>query len=145
MSPTTTETVPYTRFSANLTGSLAQISKMIEDNAKMIDMIQELAIELTNAIGTLHALIVKYAGVANAILDVLLPLLRGLPIIPKNVMTMLTNLESMTQQIIDGQAATAKTITEVQKGLRAGDVSTLQSHAGDLQNLTRNLVGMLPK
>lgn len=145
MLPPNNAPASYTRFSAKLTGSLAQISKMIEENAKMIDLIQEVALELTNAIGTLHVLTVKYAGAANAILDVLLPILRGLPLIPKNVMEMLINLEKLTQQIIDGQADTNKTIAEVQTGLKTGDVTKLQSHAGELQKLTRSLLAILPK
>ena len=145
MFPTTNAPVSYTRFSTQLTGSLDQISKMIEENAKMIDLIQEVALELTNSISTLHTLTVKYAGIANSILDVLLPILRGLPLIPKNVMDMLASLESLTQQIIDSQAATGKTIADVQTGLSTGDVTKLQSHAGELQNLTRSLATILPK
>ncbi len=135
----------YTRFSARLTDSLDQISNMIEENARMIDTIQEVALELTNSIGTLHNLTVKYAGIANAILDVLLPILRNLPVIPKNVMDMLVNLESITQRIIDNQASTGKTISDVQLGLRTADMGKLQSHAGELQTLTRTLASILPK
>lgn len=138
-------TVPYTRFSTKLTGSLDQISKMIEDNAKVIDMIQDVALELTNAIGTLHTLTVKYAGTANAILDMLLPILRNLPIIPKNVMDMLVNLEAITQKIIDNKEETSKTISDVKSGLTTGDVAKLQTHSGALQNLTRSLTSILPK
>lgn len=138
-------TVPYTRFSTKLTGSLAQITKLIEDNAKMIDLIQEVALELTNSISTLHTLTVKYAGIANAILDVLLPILRGLPLVPQNVTDMLTNLERLTQQIIDSQTTTSKTITDVKTGLTTGDVTKLQDHADELQNLTRTLIAILPK
>jgi hypothetical protein len=145
MYSTTNTSGSYTPFSSQLTGSLDQISKMIEDNAKMIDLIQEVALELTHSIGTLHALTVQYAGTANAILDILLPILRGLPLIPKNVMDMLTGLESLTQQIIDSQASTSKTISDVQTGLSTGDVTKLQSHASDLQNLTRSLTAILPK
>jgi hypothetical protein len=145
MFPTANAPVSYTRFSTQLTGSLGQISKMIEENAKMIDLIQEVALELTNSISTLHTLTVKYAGIANAILDVLLPILRGLPLIPKNVMDLLASLESLTQQIIDSQATTGKTIADVQTGLSTGDVTKLQSHAGELQNLTRSLATILPK
>ena len=137
--------VPYTRFSSKLTGSLDQISKMIEDNAKMIDSIQEVALELTNSIGSLHTLTVKYAGIANAILDALLPIVRSLPIIPKNITDMLVNLESITQKIIDGQTSTGKTISDVQSGLKTGDVTKLQNHASDLQNLTKSLTAILPK
>jgi len=145
MLPTNTSTATYTRFSTKITGSLDQISKMIEENAKLMDLIQEVALELTNSIGTLHSFTVKYAGIANAILDLLLPILRGIPLVPKNVMAMLTNLESLTQLIIDGQAATSTIITDVQTGLSTGDVTKLQSHTGELQNLTRNLLSILPK
>ncbi len=135
----------YTKFSAKLTGSLDQISKMIEENAKMIDSIQEVALELTNSIGTLHTLTVKYAGIANAILDALLPIVKGLPLIPKNITDMLVNLEAITQKNIDSNASTSKTITDVQSGLKTGDIGKLQGHTTDLQNLTRSLSAILPK
>lgn len=140
-----TKPVTYTRFSSKLTGSLDQISKMIEDNAKMIDSIQEVALELTNSIGTLHTLTVKYAGIANGILDALLPIVKSLPIIPKNVTQMLVNLEAVTQKIIDNQASTGKTIADVNTGLRTGDVTKLQNHATELQTLTKSITAILPK
>ena len=111
----------------------------------MIDTIQEVALELTTSIGSLHQLTVKYAGVANNILDVLLPLIKNVPIIPKNVLSLLTNLEAITQKIIDNQASTSKTITDVQSGLKTGDVNKIKGHAGQLQALTKNLTSILPK
>jgi len=136
---------PYTHFSTQLTGSLDQITKMIQDNAEMIDLIQSVALELTHSIGTLHTLTVQYAGIAKAVLDILLPVLRGLPLIPANIMEMLTGLEGLTQQIVDNQASTSKTITDVQSGLSTGDVSKLQNHASDLRSLTQSLMAILPK
>jgi hypothetical protein len=118
---------------------------MIEEHKSMIDAIQEIALELTNSIGTLHTLTVKYAGIANNILDGLLPIAKGLPIIPKNILEMLINLESMTQKIIDSNAQTAKTISDVQSGLKTGDVNKIKGHAGELQNVTRAITAILPK
>ena len=137
--------VSYVKFSDKLTDSLNDISIMIQDHKNMIDTIQEVALELTNSIGSLHTLTVKYAGIANSILDGLLPIARGLPIIPKNILQMLINLESITQKIIDNQAQTSKTITDVQSGLKTGDVNKIKSHAGELQNVTRTLTAILPK
>ncbi len=134
----------YTKFSSKLTGSLDQIGKMIEDNARMIDSIQEVALELTGSIGALHTLTVKYAGIANQVLDVLLPLMQKIPLIPPKLTQFATDLEKLTQKIIDGQAATNKTITDVRSGLQTGDVSKLQSHTGELQNLTKTLSAILP-
>lgn len=143
----TVKAVPmrFTPFSKKLTGTIDQFSEMIEENAKIIDMIQEMALELTTSISTLHTLTVKYASTANAILDALLPLLRNLPIVPKKVMDMLVNLESITQKIIDNQAATSKTINDVRSGLTTGDVSKLENLSGELKNLTSSLTSILPK
>lgn len=133
------------KFSDKLTDSLRDITGMIEEHKTMIDSIQEVALELTNSIGTLHTLTVKYAGIANNILDGLLPIAKGLPIIPKNILEMLINLESITQKIIDSKDQTTRTITDVQTGLKTGDVNKIKGHAGELQNVTRTLTAILPK
>lgn len=137
--------VSYVKFSDKLSDSLNDISKMIQDHKNMIDTIQEVALELTNSIGSLHTLTVKYAGIANSILDGLLPIAKGLPIIPRNILQMLINLESVTQKIIDNQTQTSKTITEVQSGLKTGDVNKIKGHAGALQSVTKTLTSILPK
>jgi len=142
---TAAKSVSYVKFSDKLSMSLHDISRMIEEHKTMIDSIQEVALELTTSIGTLHTLTVKYAGIANNILDALLPIVNSLPIIPQGVKTLLTNLEAITQKIIDTNASTSKTITDVQSGLRTGDVNKIKGHAGQLQALTRSLTSILPK
>lgn len=132
------------KFSDKLTDSINDITKMIEEHKIMIDTIQDIALELTNSIGTLHTLTVKYAGIANNILDSLLPIAKGLPIIPKNIVEMLVKLESMTQKIIDSNAKTAKTITDVQSGLQTGDVNKIKGHADELKSVTNALKAILP-
>ncbi len=138
-------TVSFVKFSDKLTDSITDITKIIEQNKEMIDSIQEIAIELTSSIGSLHTLTVKYARTANQILDVLLPILKNLPIIPKNVMELLVSLESITQKIIDNDVATAKTITDVRSGLNTGDVNKIRGHADQLKNVTKTITAMLPK
>ncbi|MBI3159598.1 MAG: hypothetical protein HYZ26_08385 [Chloroflexi bacterium] len=135
----------YVKFSDKLTQSLNDIERMIQDHKDMIDAIQEVALELTGAIGTLHTLTVKYAGKANQILDALLPIVKNLPIIPKNVTALLVEMEKYTQNIIDTSARTAKTISDVHGGLQTGDVSKLKGHAGDLKTVTNTLTAILPK
>jgi hypothetical protein len=78
-------------------------------------------------------------------MDGLLPILRGLPIVPKKMMEMLVNLESVTQKIIDNQAETTKTINEVKAGLTTGDETKLQGLNDELQALTKSLGAILPK
>ena len=139
------DSASFVKFSDKLTSSINDITRIIEQNKEMIDSIQEVAIELTSSIGSLHALTVKYARIANQILDVLLPIVKNLPIIPKNVMDMLVSLESITQKIIDNEAATSKTITDVRSGLNTGDVNMIRGHADQLKAVTKTLTDMLPK
>ncbi len=133
------------KFSDQLTRSVTDVTKIIEQHKGMIDSIQEIALELTTSISSLHTLTVKYARTANGILDVLLPILKNLPLIPKSVMQLLVNLEVTTQKIIDNEGSTSRTIADVQSGLRTGDVNKIKGHAGQLQAVTRTLTAMLPK
>lgn len=142
---TPVKTGSIVRFSDQLTNSITDVAKIIEQHKGMIDSIQEIALELTTSIGTLHTLTVRYARTANQILDVLLPILKNLPLIPKNIMQMLVNLEVTTQKIIDNELSTTKTITDVSAGLRTGDVNKIKGHAGQLQAVTKTLTDMLPK
>jgi hypothetical protein len=135
----------FVKFSDKLTTSITDIAKIIEQHKEMIDTIQEIAIELTGSIGSLHTLTVKYAKTANSILDALLPIVRNLPIIPKNVTQMLVNLEGITQKIIDNEASTSRTIADVRSGLHTGDVNKIKGHAGQLQSVTRTLTSFIPK
>lgn len=134
----------FVKFSDKLTDSITDITKIIEQHKEMIDTIQEIAIELTSSIGSLHTLTVKYAKIANNILDALLPIVRNLPIIPKNVTDLLVSLESVTQKIIDNEASTSKTISDVRAGLHTGDVNKIKGHAGELQAVTRTLTSFIP-
>lgn len=134
----------YTRFSDKLTDSLDDISGMIRDHQEMIDSIQEIALELTAAIGSLHQLTLKYAGKANQILDILLPIIDNVPIIPKKVTKLLTDLERWTQGIIDNQAKTKKTIADVQSGLKTGNLKKIQGQTGELKRVTKTITGLIP-
>jgi hypothetical protein len=135
----------YTRLSTRVTGSLNQVSHLIEENAKLMDTVQELAIELTHSVGAMHTLAVRYAGRANSILDVLSPILRGLPFVPKKAKDLIGNLEGISQRIVSGQAARTKAIADVQSALNTGDVAGLRGHVGEIKSLTRSLTAILPK
>lgn len=143
--PQTAKPVSYVKFSDKLTASLNDIERMINENREMIDSIQEVAINLTDAMSGLHTLTVKYAGIANSILDVLLPIAKTMPIIPKNVTELLVNLEAITQKIIDGSEKTSKTIADVNSGLKTGDAAKLKGHASEIKSLTNALAAILPK
>lgn len=134
----------YVRFSDKLTDSLDDISGMIREHQGMIDSIQEIALELTEAIGSLHTLTVKYAGKINQVLDMLLPIVKNLPIIPKKLTKLLVDMEKWTQNIIDNQAKTNKTITDVRGGLKTGNIKKIQGQTGELKKVTRTITSLIP-
>mgnify|MGYP007130730881 CR=1 FL=1 len=72
-------------------------------------------------------------------------ILKNLPVVPKNVMQLLVNLESITQKIIDNEVTTAKTITDVNSGLKTGDANKLKAHAGQLKEVTKTITAIIPK
>ena len=54
-------------------------------------------------------------------------------------------VQQVTQKIIDNEASTTKTITDVRSGLNTGDVNKIRGHADQLKNVTKTITGMLPK
>jgi hypothetical protein len=134
----------YVKFSDKLTDSLQDITKMLNEHKEMIDAIQDVGIQLTGAIGTLHTLTVKYAGVVNKVLDMLLPLLKNFPFVPPALLEMATTMEKITQNIIDDSAKTSKAIQDVNVGLKTGDAARLRAHSGELKSVTQSLSAMLP-
>jgi len=134
----------YVRFSDKLTDSMDDISGMIREHQGMIDAIQEIALELTDAIGSLHQLTIKYAGKANQVLDILLPIIGSVPIVPKKVTKLLTDLEKWTQGIIDNKTKTNKTITDVKSGLKTGNLKKLQGQTGELKRVTKTITSLIP-
>jgi hypothetical protein len=141
--PTRPAAKGYVRFSDQLSGSLNNIAEMVQEHQGMIDSIQDVALELTEAIGSLHVLTVKYAGTANQFLDLILPVVKNLPIVPQKARDLLVNLERWTQQIIDSNAKTASAISDVKMGLKTGDVSKLKGHAVELQGVTKTLTSLV--
>ncbi len=136
--------VKYVRFSDKLTDSMDDISAMIREHQSMIDSIQEIALELTEAIGSMHTLALKYAGKINKLLDNLLPIVKNLPIIPKKVTKLLVDMEKMTQKIIDNKVRTHKTISDVKSGLKTGNMKKIQGQTDELKKVTRTITSLIP-
>lgn len=140
MPPSSSKATPsYVKFSERLTSSLRDIERTIGDSAQTVDAVQEVAITLTDSLENLHATLVRYAGIANSVLDAVLPIARTMPLIPKNVVELLTKLEATTQKIIDNSQKTSTLISDVNSGLKAGDLAKLKAHTGELQSLTTML------
>lgn len=140
----TNESGEYTKFSDKLTDSLDDITRMLNEHKAMIDAIQDVGIQLTSSFGSLHKVTVKYAGIVNGALDLMLPWLKKLPLVPPRFVEVGTALERITQKIIDSSVETAKAITDVNTGLKTGDVQRLQGHSSELKKVTQLLSAIVP-
>ena len=135
----------YVRFSDKLAGGLEDISRIIEENKATMDSIQEIGLALASAARALQAMAFKYVGMVDRLMDTAVPLLRNIPLVPKQTMKTIENLQNLANNIIDICATADKVITDVDEGLRNADVAKLNAHTGDLQKMTKALQKVLPK
>jgi hypothetical protein len=136
---------PYVPFSDKLVGSLEDISRIIEENKATMDSIQEIGLALARAARALQAMAFKYVGMVDRLLDNAVPILRSIPLVPKQTMKTIENLQDLANDILEVCTRADQVITDVDDGLRNADVTKLNRHSGDLQKMTRTLEKVLPK
>jgi methyl-accepting chemotaxis protein len=134
----------YVHFSDKLTGTLQDITKAIEENKEIIDTVQELGIDLSRTIASLSVTAIKYVKMVDSVLDLVVPVITGIPLIPKKTTDSLNNLRSLVDKIVASCEKSQQISADVEKGLVSGDVTKLKSHSADLKNVTASIRGILP-
>ena len=134
----------YVHFSDKMTESLMNINKVIQDNRSTLDSIQDMAVELTRAIRSLEAAAIKYVKMADQVLETLVPFLKGLPIVGKEVMEFATEAQAMAKKITTACEMAEKVLPGVEAGLTTADMNKLKASTGDVQQLTKSLQGLIP-
>jgi len=81
---------------------------------------------------------------ANAILNVVVPIIAKIPLVNPKVIQIASDMEKLTQKIIDNSSGREKVIQDVKAGLVNADVSKLKAHTGELQKVTKTLKAALP-
>jgi methyl-accepting chemotaxis protein len=135
---------PYTHFSDKLTQSLANINKVINDNKTTLDSIQDMAVELTRAIRSLQAVVMRYIETADKILDTIVPIVEGLPIIPAKIKEFAKDAQAMSQKITAASQMADRVLPSVEAGLTSADMTKLQASTKDVSELTKSLQAMIP-
>jgi hypothetical protein len=135
----------YVPFSDKLVGSLEDISRVIEENKATMDAIQEIGLALAGAARALQVMAFKYVGMVDRLLDTAVPILHSIPLVPKQTMKTIENLQKLANNIIDVCTRADKVITDVDAGLRNADVAKLNAHTGELQQMTKTLQRVLPQ
>jgi len=134
----------YVHFSDKLTGTLQDITKTIEENKEIIDTVQELGIDLSRTIASLSVTAIKYVKMVDSVLDMVVPVIINIPLIPKKTTESLNNLRSLVDKIVASCESSQKISTDVEKGLVSGDVTKLKSHSADLKKVTASIRDILP-
>jgi hypothetical protein len=134
----------YVHFSDKMTESLMNINKVVQDNKSTLDSIQDMAVELTRAISSLEAAAFKYVKMADQVLETIVPLLKGLPIVGKEVLEFATDAQAMAQKIVTACEMAEKVLPGVEAGLTTADMIKLKTSTGDVQQLTQSLQALIP-
>jgi hypothetical protein len=134
----------YVHFSDKMTDALMNINNVIEDNKSTLDSIQDMAVELTRAIRALQAVVMKYIGMADDILETVVPIMEGLPIFPQRVKEFAKDALVLAKKIAAASELAEKVLPGVEAGLTTADVTRLQASTGDVANLTKALQAMVP-
>jgi len=138
-----TPSTTYIHFSDRMTESLMNINKVVQENKKTLDSIQDMAVELTRAIRSLEAIAVKYVRMANHVLESLLPILKGLPLVGKEVLEFATEAQELSKKIATACDLAERVLPGVEAGLTSADMNKLQASTGQVQQLTKSLEGLL--
>jgi len=136
--------VKYVHFSEKMTESLMNINKVIQDNKSTLDSIQDMAVELTRSIRSLEAAAIKYVKMADHVLETLVPILKNLPLVGREVLEFASEAQAMAKKIVTACETAEKVLPGVEAGLTTGDMLKLKASTGDVQQLTRTLQGLLP-
>lgn len=134
----------YVHFSDKMTESLMNINRVIQDNRSTLDSIQDVSIELTRAIQSLEAAAIKYINMADKTLDTIVPILKKLPFVGKDVLDFTTEAQEFANKIVAACEMVEKVLPGVESGLTNADMAKLQSSTGDVKRLTDSLQALIP-
>lgn len=134
----------YVHFSDKMTESLMNINRVIQENKSTLDSIQDMAIELTRAIRSLQAVVMKYVDLADNILTTVVPLIENLPIVPARVKDFARDALDLAKKINTASELAEKVLPGVEAGLTSADMNKLQASTGEVARLTSTLQAMLP-
>ena len=73
-----------------------------------------------------------------------MPIIAKIPLVNPKVIQIASDMEKLTQKIIDNSSGREKVIQDVKAGLVNTDVSKLKAHTGELQKVTKTLKAALP-
>lgn len=133
----------YVHFSDRLTESLNNIGRVIQDNKKTLDSIQDMAVELTRAIRGLEGVAIRYVRLADQILDNVEPFLKTIPLAGPKVLGFVSEAHDLSDKIMNACELIEKVLPGVEAGLTTADMNKLQSSTGDVQRLTATLQGLV--
>jgi hypothetical protein len=134
----------FVHFSDKLTDTLEDVTKSVEENKAIIDTVQELGIDLSHTIASLAVTAVKYAKMVDSMLDMVVPVLDSIPLVPQKTVDFLNKVRSLADKIVNTCETSQRIAGDVEGGLTRGDVNKLKEHSGELKNVVTLLRDILP-
>ena len=135
----------YVHFSEKLTGALENIKDTIDDNKGTLDSIQDMALQLTSTVILLQKIVMNYVEKVESMLEIAIPLLDKIPLIPDKVIDFARDVHEWSEKIIATSDLAEKVLPGVEKSLRSADVAGLQASTKDVAKLSTSLQGLTAK
>jgi hypothetical protein len=88
--------------------------------------------------------VIKYVGMADHILDTIVPIMEGLPLVPDKIKEFAKDALALSQKITAASELAARVLPGVEAGLTTADMGKLQASTGQVASLTKALQAMLP-
>jgi hypothetical protein len=142
--PAIAQPAGYVHFSDRMTESLMNINKVIQDTKRTLDASQDMAVELTRAIRSLQAVAIKYVKTVDNVLETIVPIMKGLPIVPDEITKFAEDALALAKKIVTTSELADRVLPGVEAGLTTADMTKLQASTGEVQNLTKSLQGLVP-
>lgn len=99
---------------------------------------------LTLAIRSLQVVAMKYIGTADHVLDTIVPIVEGLPIISVKIKEFMKDAHILSEIIKSSSEMAEKVLPGVEAGLTTADMNKLKASTGQVANLTKALQAMTP-
>ena len=119
---------------------LKEISQLIEQNQKSIDLAQETAIELTRTFNVIESFTISHIKAWDRVSDMILPLVTTLPIVGRKLDNIgISKLQNVSKHLVEMMLKLENITQDMEKALVNADAQKLEVYTNNLRQISQTL------
>lgn len=119
---------------------LKEISQLIEQNQKSIDLAQETAIELTRTFNVIESFTISHIKAMDRVADIILPLVTTLPIVGRKLDNIgISKLQNVSKHLVEMMLKLENITQDMEKALVNADAQKLEVYTNNLRQISQTL------